>query len=40
MVYPLDVTDGCEMPCGPGPLKEQPVLLIDEPSLQPLLCAF
>jgi hypothetical protein len=34
------ITDGCEPPRGSwelnsGPLKEQPVLLITEPSLQP-----
>jgi hypothetical protein len=34
------ITDGCEPPCGcwelnSGPLKEQPVLLTTEPSLQP-----
>ena len=33
-------TDSCELPCGYGemilgPLEEQPVLLIAEPSLQP-----
>jgi hypothetical protein len=36
------ILDGCEPPCecrelNPGPLKEQPVLLNTEPSLQPLL---
>jgi hypothetical protein len=35
-------TDGCEPPCGcwelnSGSLKEQPVLLTTEPSLQPKL---
>ena len=34
------ITDGCEPPCGcwelnSGPLEEQSVLLITEPSLQP-----
>lgn len=34
------ITDNCELPCrcwelNPGPLKEQPVLSIAEPSLQP-----
>jgi hypothetical protein len=34
------VTDGCEPPCdcwelNSGPLEEQPVLLTNEPSLQP-----
>jgi hypothetical protein len=34
------ITDGCESPCGcwelnSGPLEEQSVLLIAEPSLQP-----
>jgi len=34
------ITDGCEPPCGcwelnSGPLEEQSVLLIAEPSLQP-----
>jgi hypothetical protein len=38
------VTDSCELPCGSwelnqGGLKEQPVLLTTEPSLQ-LLCFF
>ena len=37
----VGVTDVWELPCGcwelnPGPLKEQPVLLTAEPSLQPL----
>ena len=36
---PDPTTDGCEPPCGcwelnSGPLKEQSVLLISEPSLQ------
>ena len=42
----MGVTDSCELPYGcwelnPGPLEEQPVLLTNEPSLQPqnqLLC--
>jgi hypothetical protein len=37
----MGVTDSCELPCGcwelnPCLLEEQPVLLITEPSLQPL----
>lgn len=33
------ITDNCELPCGcrelnPRPLKQQPVLVTDEPSLQ------
>jgi hypothetical protein len=39
------ITDGCEPPCGcwelnSGPLEEQLVLLITEPSLQALLFVF
>jgi len=39
-IQELELTDGCEPPCGcwelnPGPLEEQPVLLTDKPSLQP-----
>ena len=39
------VTDGCRLPCefwelNSGPLKEQPVLLNTEPSLQPPLVCF
>ena len=39
------VTDGCELPCGcwklnPGPLKDQPKLLITEPSFQPFFSPF
>ena len=38
-------TDGCEPPCGcrelnSGPLEEQAMLLITEPSLQPLNLCF
>ena len=29
------VRHSCELPCNPGPLKEQSVLLTAEPSLQP-----
>ena len=37
------VTGSCELPCGcwelnPGPLEDQPVLSIAEPSLQHLSC--
>jgi hypothetical protein len=39
------ITDGCEPPCGCwesnlGPLEEHPVLLVSEPSLQPLKKVF
>ncbi|KAM7321291.1 hypothetical protein ACRRTK_019383 [Alexandromys fortis] len=39
------ITDGCEPPCGcwelnSGPLEEQAILLITEPSLQPEINLF
>ena len=38
MTNPLELLDGCEMPCGclelnQGPLEEKPVLLTTEPFL-------